>query len=126
MRQIDKLPGVGAKTKEILNNHFIYTIDDLLYYYPKKYESFKETKVESVVESLPAETTAETKDYSADNLSYIETNERTTISYSNSLSTYLDFSSCKDVYGYKTKSEEKLDVVETKKNPFEGDDETSW
>lgn len=42
MRKVGSLKGVGKATEQIFNDYGIYTIDDLLYYYPKKYESFVE------------------------------------------------------------------------------------
>lgn len=42
MEPIGNVKGVGKKTEEILNNNGIYTVSDMLFNYPKKYDSFKE------------------------------------------------------------------------------------
>ena len=42
MEPIGNVKGVGKKTEEILNNNGIYTVSDMLFKYPKKYDSFKE------------------------------------------------------------------------------------
>ncbi|NLN51109.1 MAG: ATP-dependent DNA helicase RecG [Acholeplasmataceae bacterium] len=42
MKSIRSLPGVGEKTEQTLNAQGIYTINDLVFNFPKRYESFKE------------------------------------------------------------------------------------
>ena len=42
MELVSKVRGVGAKTLETLNNNQIYKTSDLVFRFPKKYESFKE------------------------------------------------------------------------------------
>ena len=39
---LKKLNGLGPKTVEKLNNNNIYTINDLLYYFPKSYILYEE------------------------------------------------------------------------------------
>ena len=57
MEPISKLSGVGEKTKELLNNEGIYTVSDLLFNYPKKYESFKEDSMLFAVDKTDVTTT---------------------------------------------------------------------
>lgn len=57
MEPISKLSGVGEKTKELLNNEGIYSVSDLLFNYPKKYESFKEDSLLFAVDKTDVTTT---------------------------------------------------------------------
>ena len=43
MEQIEKLEGIGPKTSELFHKLGINTIEDLLYYYPKRYQVIKRT-----------------------------------------------------------------------------------
>ena len=40
---LEKIKGIGPKSKELLNRLNIYTIDDLLTYYPFRYDTLKRT-----------------------------------------------------------------------------------
>ncbi len=41
MKQVGELYGIGQATEKILNEQGIYTVSDLVFYYPKKYDSYK-------------------------------------------------------------------------------------
>lgn len=57
MEPISKITGVGEKTKIILNEEGIYTASDLLFNYPKKYESFKEDSLLFAIDNTDVTTT---------------------------------------------------------------------
>ena len=41
MKELETIEGVGPKTKELLNKIKIYTVEDLLNYYPYRYDIIK-------------------------------------------------------------------------------------
>ncbi len=55
--EINKLLGVGIKTSQILNQRGIFTIKDLLFLLPKRYESFKEDSLLLAVDKTNITTT---------------------------------------------------------------------
>lgn len=57
MKLVNELKGVGPATSKILNEHNIYTVSDLLYNFPKKYESFKEDSLLFAVDKTDVTTT---------------------------------------------------------------------
>ena len=44
MKELETIEGVGPKTKELLNKIKIYTVEDLLNYYPYRYDIIKRSK----------------------------------------------------------------------------------
>ena len=48
MNSIDKLNGIGPKTKELFKKIHIETIEDLLYYYPSKYHLMQRTDMKNI------------------------------------------------------------------------------
>lgn len=57
MEPIGNIKGVGEKTKEILNKNGIYTASDIVFNFPKKYESFKEDSLLFAVDKTDVTTT---------------------------------------------------------------------
>ena len=57
MVSISEIKGVGKKTEEILNNNGIFTANDLVFKFPKKYESFKEDHLLFAVDNTNVTTT---------------------------------------------------------------------
>lgn len=49
---LEKIKGIGSKSKELLNRLNIYTIDDLLTYYPFRYDTLKRTDLFNPREDL--------------------------------------------------------------------------
>ena len=49
---LEKIKGIGPKSKELLNRLNIYTIDDLLTYYPFRYDTLKRTDLFNPREDL--------------------------------------------------------------------------
>ena len=50
MNTIEELKGIGPKTKELFEKINIKTIEDLLYYYPKKYHIIERTNMQNIAE----------------------------------------------------------------------------
>ena len=64
MKDLEEVEGIGPKTKLLLNKLNIYNINDLISYYPKKYNIIKRTNmtnlstgdkviIDGIVESQP-------------------------------------------------------------------------
>ena len=50
MKKIDELNGMGPKTKELFQKINIETIEDLITYYPKRYNVIKRTDMTSITD----------------------------------------------------------------------------
>lgn len=48
MDSIEEIKGIGKKTKELFNKLGIYTKNDLIHYYPYRYEILKRTNIEEI------------------------------------------------------------------------------
>ena len=44
MKELETIEGIGPKTKELLNKIKIYTVEDLLNYYPYRYDIIKRSE----------------------------------------------------------------------------------
>ena len=60
MDSIEEIKGIGKKTKELFNKLGIYTKNDLIHYYPYRYEILKQTSlyeekvvVSGIIETIP-------------------------------------------------------------------------
>ena len=49
---LEKIKGIGPKTKELLNKLNIYTINDLLTYYPFRYDYLRRTDLLNLKENI--------------------------------------------------------------------------
>ena len=48
MDSIEEIKGIGKKTKELFKKLGIYTKNDLIHYYPYRYEILKRTNIEEI------------------------------------------------------------------------------
>ena len=48
MKELETIEGIGPKTKELLNKIKIYTIEDLLNYYPYRYDIIKRSDLSNL------------------------------------------------------------------------------
>ena len=48
MDSIEEIKGIGKKTKELFNKLGIYTKNDLIHYYPYRYEILKRTNIKEI------------------------------------------------------------------------------
>ena len=48
MKELETIEGIGPKTKELLNKIKIYTVEDLLNYYPYRYDIIKRSDLSNL------------------------------------------------------------------------------
>ena len=48
MNTLEKMPGIGPKTCVLLNKLGIYNIDDLIHFYPRKYNIIKRSDMSNI------------------------------------------------------------------------------
>ena len=48
MRYLDDIDGLGPKSRELLEKLNIYSVDDLISYYPRKYNVIRRTNMDNI------------------------------------------------------------------------------